>query len=287
MYDVYNIITNRIIDLLEKGTVPWQRPWGGPKQHPKNLSSGRPYRGINVFMLNSAGYASPYWISFNQAKERGGYVQKGQKGWPCIFWKWYEKTDEKTGEVTKSPFLRHYTVFNVEQCENVDYPTIEYPNPGHKSNDLCERLVSGMPNPPKMEWGGTQACYNPFNDTVSMPKPEWFKRAENYYSVLFHELTHSTGHKTRLNRKGVTDTIVFGSQTYGKEELVAEMGATYLCGYAGIENVVMETSASYIDAWLKKIRGNNRLVVQAAAHAQRSTDYILGAVNSEEYESET
>lgn len=276
MRQAYQVITDRIVDLLESGTVPWRKPWGGEDGHPKNLVSGKKYRGINTFMLSVACYDSPYWLTFKQAKQRGGYVKKGEKGFPCIYWNTREVEDRKTGETKEVPFMRYYTVFNVKQCENVPYPINEERKNPFEPIELCERILAGMPNPPSIDRRGTLAVYSPRTDQVTIPEAERFLKPEYFYSVLFHELIHSTGHPSRLARPGITEPIVFGSETYSKEELVAEMGATFLCGHAGIENIVIENSAAYIEEWLSKLRNDNRLVVQAASQAQRAADYVLG-----------
>lgn len=275
MPNVYEVITDRILKLLEQGTVPWHRPWGGDQHHPRNLASGKKYRGVNVFLLSSAGYDSPYWLTFKQAKSREGNVGKGQRGYPCVFWTWLEREDPNTGEQTKRPFLKYYTVFNVDQCEGIDYPDVSAPTRAIPPIKACENLVTAMQRAPPVHHGGGRASYHPSTDTVHMPPRENFEKSEAYYSTLFHELVHSTGHESRLSRPGITKSNVFGSGNYSKEELVAEMGATYLCGHTGIENAVIDNSASYIASWLGRLRNDSRLVVQGAAQAQKAADYIL------------
>ena len=276
MRDVYKIITDRVITLLEAGTVPWQRPWGGESQRPRNLVSDKPYRGINVFLLSAAAYESPYWLTYRQAAERGGYVKKGEHGLPCVFYNWQERVDEKSGEVERRPFLRYYTVFNVQQCDDLRYPVLAQPESTFEPIDRCEHIVQGMPQAPTIEHGFTQACYVPTRDAVQMPARERFCNEESYYSALFHELVHSTGHSSRLKRPGITERPAFGSPQYSREELIAEMGATFLCGQAGIENAIVDNSAAYIASWLKRLRSDSRLVVQAAGQAQKAADWILG-----------
>lgn len=287
--NVYERITARILRQLEEGTVPWRKTWiGGEQGHPRNLASGHYYRGINPFLLACTPYESPYWLTFNQAKKLGGCVLKGEKSTPVIFWKWWEKENSKTGEKEKFPLLRYYNVFNVAQCDlpsdklPTDAPVPEF---DFEPIAACVSVVSHMPSPPAIEHGGVAAAYRPSTDTVQIPKPERFERPEEFYSTLFHELTHSTGHESRLNRPGITSLISFGSRTYSKEELIAEMGATFLCGHCGIENAVIENSAAYIAGWLRKLRDDNRLVVHAAAAAQKAADYILGRGANETDES--
>ena len=274
----YQTITDRVIELLEQGVVPWRKPWvGGPAGHPKNLSSGHRYRGVNVFMLHAAGFDSPWWLTFKQAKSRGGHVRKGEKGWPVVFWKWLEKPDpDKPDKIKRLPMLRHYSVFNVGQCEGIDAPA----PPSTMTFDFdpiesAESIIAAMPERPPIRHDEGRAVYYPSPDYVNMPKPERFERPEGYYSTLFHELTHATGHARRLDRKTLTDYAPFGSATYSREELVAEMGAAFLCGESGIVDGTIENSAAYMAGWLRKLRDDPRLVVTAAAQAQKAADFIL------------
>ncbi len=250
MNKVYSIITDTIIKKLEEGTVPWHMPWSS--DGPRNLISGKAYRGINVFLLGSLGYMSPYWLTFKQAQSLGGHVNKGEKSVPVVFWKTWSQmeTDSDTGKHEKvSRFvLRYYRVFNLEQCT---LPAEEIPqaDPTLKSFDpipKAESVVTAMPNAPEITHQSHRACYSPILDIVNMPKAESFDAPENYYSTLFHELTHSTGHGSRLDRKGITDPVRFGSHDYSKEELVAEMGAAFLSGHCGIEDRILDNSAAYI-----------------------------------------
>ncbi len=275
MGSVYDVITDRIIKLLEAGTVPWHRPWGGTHRQPRNVVSNKPYRGVNTFLLSAAGYETPYWLTFKQARDRDGHVKKGEHGYPCIFWKWIERDDPDSGEATRRPFLKYYTVFNAEQCAGIDVPVTQTPTRAFSAIQCCEHVVTGMPRAPPISHGGDRACYEPTSDRVRLPPKERFDSSEAYYGTLFHELVHSTGHESRLARSGITDTIVFGSRTYSKEELVAEMGATFLCGHTGIENKLIENSASYIASWLQRLRNDSRLVIQSAGQAQKAADYIL------------
>jgi antirestriction protein ArdC len=279
--NVYEIITERILQRLEQGTVPWRKPWhGGEAGMPRNLHTGHLYRGINVFLLAAAGYASPNWLTFRQARQRGGSVRSGEHGTPVVFWKWHH-ADEQDSESRRTqrriPFLRYYTVFNTEQVDGLSLPAAGMP-PQRELLPIqrCEEVVAGMQDAPAIESGRTQAAYLPVRDRIIMPARSAFENAEGYYQTLFHELVHATGHRGRLARPAVMDTAVFGSHAYSKEELVAEMGATFLCGHAGIETATLENAAAYIDSWLRVLRGDSRMVVQAATHAQRAADFILG-----------
>ena len=274
----YSVITDRIIELLERGVVPWRRPWAGGEP-PRNLASGRHYRGINTFMLAVSGYASPWWVTFNQAKQRGGHVRKGEQSTPVVFWKWLEVEDRDTpGKLKRVPFLRYFRVFNVEQCENVAAPAVGSAtgHSGFSAIEAAENVVQTMPKPPRIVTGEPRAWYQPRTDTVNMPARELFADGEGYYVTLFHELAHSTGHESRLNRPGIADLAAFGSQTYSREELIAEMGAAYLAGACGIVQQTIENAASYIAGWLKRLKDDRKLIVIAAAQAQKAADFILG-----------
>jgi len=273
---IYEMITDRMIELMEKGEIPWRRPWNGETM-PMNLISKKPYRGINIFFLNCYAAAEgfgPYWLSFKQAKEKGGTVRKGEKGIPVIFWKLYEK-DKETGELW--PVLRYYTVFNLSQCHGIEAPPAAEAEPLEFSPvEAAERIIEAMPSPPAIEHTEqARAFYMPGKDKVHMPDRELFKSIPEYYSTLFHELSHSTGHKSRLNRDTDHWSHSFGSADYSKEELIAEMGAAFLCAHSRIETATIENSAAYIQGWIKQFKDKPKMLILAAAAAQKSTDWIL------------
>ncbi len=276
---VYQLVTDRVVSLLEREVVPWRRPWSGADVQPQNLVSRRPYRGINPFLLGCTGFVSPFWLTFRQAKERGGYVRKGEKATLVIFWKRWrtERVDPETGdiEVAERPILRYFNVFNVEQCEDIDAPALP-DGRDFQPIERCESVVEDMPKRPTIEHREARAYYRSSCDTVNMPRAELFAGDEEYYSTVFHELTHATGHKDRLGRSGIENVQPFGSADYSREELVAEMGAAFLCGHCGIDTATIDNSAAYIGSWLKRLRDDHRLVVTAAAQAQKAADFILG-----------
>jgi antirestriction protein ArdC len=283
---VYSIITDRIVSLLEKGVVPWQKPWATATANllPRNFISKKPYRGVNVFLLHAMAFESPFWVSYKQAQELGGQVRKGEKSCPVVFWKWLDvegQTSEPGGQNgSRVPMLRYYSVFNVAQCDGIELPNLPGTTRTHNAIESAEQIKASMPKPPEIRHSSTRACYSPLFDLVEMPKPEAFRTGQEYYSVLFHELTHSTGHESRLNRKGVAKSdgewSSFGSTPYAKEELVAEMGAAFLCGHAGIVERTIDNSAAYIGNWLERLKDDKQLVVTAAAQAQKAADYVLG-----------
>jgi antirestriction protein ArdC len=280
--DVYQIIIDRIIRLLEAGTVPWHRPWKGGDQAPQNLVSRKAYRGINVFLLHAAGYPSPFWLTFRQAKSLGGSVKKGEHPFPVVFWKVLEEGEED--EKRRVPLLRYHSVFNVAQCEGIDVPSLE-PTGDFHPIDRCEKVVADMPRRPEIRHGAERACYSPLDDTVTMPEARLFESPEAYYGTLFHELTHATGHQSRLARKEIVESNRFGSDPYSREELVAEMGAAFLYGHCAIETTTVEQSAGYIQSWLGRLKSDRKLVVIAAAQAQKACDFILNVQAAEDEDS--
>ena len=207
---------------------------------------------------------------------------KGEHGTPVVFWKWLDVEGERDeqGKSKRVPLLRYYSVFNVAQCDGIDAPQAASTPRLHTPIEAAERIVASMPLRPTISHGGERACYSPALDLVKMPEASTFKSAEDYHNVLFHELTHATGHESRLNRKGVSGSdgewSAFGSTPYAREELVAEMGAAFLCGQAGIVERTLDNSAAYVAGWLERLRNDARLVVTAAAQAQKAADYVLG-----------
>jgi antirestriction protein ArdC len=284
MSDVYAIVTEKITAALEAGTVPWQRPWTVPGGMPRNLVSKRPYRGMNRILLAlGEPYASPWWLTFRQAKALGGHVRAGEKAALVTFWKRPEPNgpgDDHDEDATdrRAPLLRYYHVFNVAQCEGIAAPPLEDIVPtAHERLNWCEQIVTGMPHPPAIRDGYDRAFYSPTVDLVGMPRLELFRSAEDYYATLFHEVTHATGHPSRLDREHLGTPAPFGSPDYSREELVAELGAAFLCGHAGIFPHVADNQAAYLAGWLKVLKGDKRLLPIAASQAQRAADFILGA----------
>lgn len=283
--NVYEMINKRIMELLEQGTIPWRKPWNAQSNYPKNLASGRKYQGVNVWLLACQEYSSPYWLTFKQCQDRGGHVIKGSKSTPVIFWKWLDKkeSDDDTSTTGKIPLLRYYSVFNIEQT------TLTPPVPEEAVNEFnpitkAEEIIANMPLKPDIQYGGNRACYSPSLDYIKLPHQHTFLSVEEYYSTLFHELSHATGHPSRLARKSILEPSYFGSHQYSKEELVAEMGAAFLCGHCGIEQKTIDNSAAYISGWLKSLKNDKTLLIHAAAQAQKAADYILDLKGGEDSE---
>lgn len=288
--EIYQQITDRIVELLEQGTIPWRKSWGAAAKHGishQNLYSKTIYRGINVLLLSAAGFSSPYWVTFNHAKALGGNVKKGSKGIKLVFWSFVEKVREKDGEdqVSWVPLLKSFTVFNVEQCEGFDCPALPTEAPTFNAIDEAEKLVANMPARPEIRHAQQRAFYSGAFDFVNMPKRESFTFSEEYYSTLFHELGHATGHKSRLNRPGITECHEFGDEDYSKEELVAEMTAAFLCGETGIAPKTITNSAAYIASWLRALKNDHKLVISAASAAQKAADWIRNEKAQERDES--
>lgn len=280
MNALYQSVTDTIIQALERGVVPWRKPWDTANPFPVNAVSGKAYRGVNVFLLGLTPFTDHRWLTMKQANERGGRIRKGEKSSTAIFWKLWdtENPDQETGELRKLsvPLLRHYRVFNAEQCEGLDLPEVHRPQERpHERIERAEIIVREMKNPPTIQECGSSAWYNPSKDLVQIPAIGKFKSPDLYYGTLFHELGHSSGHVTRLNRIGVMEHIRFGSGEYSQEELVAELTSAFCSATAGLDTSLIEDSASYIQGWLSVLKGDEKALVIAAAQAQKAADWIV------------
>ena len=279
---IYDLITDRIIALLEADVIPWRKPWDAAGNAPRNLTSCKAYRGVNAMLLANLGFSSPWFATFRQVKSLGGSVKRGAHGFPVVFWKFREDAAEpdgenETGRRDRVPLLRYYTVFNLEQTEGIpveEIPTLETRR--FDPIEACERIVAEMPQRPEIRHTTeARAYYRPSTDTVTMPLRESFHSAAEYFSTLAHELVHSTGAPSRLARKSLEDWAPFGTADYSREELVAEMGAGFLCAHAGIASATLENSAAYIQNWLQVLKDDRRAVIVAAGQAQKAADFIL------------
>jgi antirestriction protein ArdC len=284
--DVYAIVNEKIIKLLEAGVVPWRKPWTTAGL-PRNLVSKKPYRGVNVFLLSVSKYVSPFWLTLRQANELGGHVRKGEESTIVIYWKADDviqrsedsEVEEPEAQPRRRFLLRFYRVFNLEQCELPPAVTDKLPRietHQHDPIEAVEQIIAAMPDPPEIERTGSQAFYSPLTDRITLPPRELFISAEEDACTTLHELVHSSGSEKRLAREGLCEAAPFGSPVYSKEELTAEFGAAYLCAEAGISNAVLSNQAAYIAGWLGRLRGERKLLIHAAAQAQRAADYILG-----------
>lgn len=282
--DVYTRVTSRIIDSLEQGVRPWMRPWSvehvagritRPLRH-----NGQPYKGINVLMLwdsaETQGFGNPFWMTFQQAKELGGFVKKGEHGSPVVYANTFKKkeTTEAGDEIEQEiPFLKEYTVFNADQVEGLPghfYQVAEQPRETLERIDHAERFFAN--SKADIRYGGTRAYYAVEPDYVRMPPFETFRDAESHAATLAHELTHWTRHASRLNRD--LGRKKWGDEGYAMEELVAELGSAYLCADLRITPEVREDHASYIENWLKVLKDDKRAVFSAASLASQAVDFL-------------
>ena len=285
--DVYRRVTQKIIADLEQGVRPWLKPWNAehaagritrPLRH-----NGLPYSGVNVLMLwleaEAKGYSAPLWMTFKQAQELGGHVRKGQHGSLVVYANRLKKTetDEATGEEIEQeiPYLKGYTVFNVEQIDGLPahyYAPASPPQTPTERNARLERFfaVTGA----TLCHGGNRAYYALEPDHIQLPPFECFKDPESYYATKAHEFIHWTRHPSRLDRD--LGRKKWGDAGYAKEELVAELGSAYLCADLGITPEVRDDHAAYIASWLKALNDDQRLIFTAAAHAQRAVDFLHG-----------
>jgi antirestriction protein ArdC len=287
MREIYSRITRRIIADLEQGIRTWHRPWSAGNSEGRIMRplrhNGIPYQGINVVMLWSAsvanGYACPFWLTFRQAHELGGHVKKGERGELVVYASRVTRTatNDKGEEVEREiPFLKGYTVFNAEQCEGLpahytakaEVPTL---SPLQRI-EAADRFFAATGA--DIRHGGTRAYYAEGPDYVQMPPFETFRDAESYAATLGHELCHWTKHAKRLARD--MGRARYGDEGYAREELVAELGAAFLCADLGITPDVRPDHAAYIATWLKVLRDDKRFIFSAAAHAQRAADYLHG-----------
>lgn len=280
--NIYTEVTEKIVAMLETGTAPWHKPWSDGSAVIKRplRSNGKAYKGINTLLLWSEteqhGYQSASWLTFAQAKKEGGHVKKGEKSTPVIFFKFIEIEDKETGEPKKIPLLNYYRVFNADQCENLPEkyskkgvivsPAMSNPD---KPDEALESFLAGTQA--VIRHGGNRAYFSPGNDYVQLPEFKFFESATRYYSVALHELTHWTGHKSRLDRIKATS---FGSSDYAKEELVAELGAAFLCSELGINAEPREDHAHYLKSWLRVLKADNKAIFHAASQSESACEYL-------------
>ena len=275
--DVYEIVTNRIIEQLEQGYIPWEKPWTGVRSGAFNRITKRPYSLLNQMLLQHNGE----YATFREWQKLGGHIRKGEKSEIVVFWKILEKEErnEATGEKEKKkiPMLRYYNVFHISQVEGVE------PLPPEQLNDEVEPIEAGdkiitdyitREHLNFRECKSNKAYYSPSDDTVVVPLKEQYQLINEYYSTTFHELTHSTGHRNRLNR--VNSVASFGSQDYSKEELVAEIGSATLMNISGIETPkTFRNSTAYVQNWLQVLRNDKKFIVSASSKAEKATKFIL------------
>ena len=284
--DLYTRITSQIVEQLEKGVRPWMKPWNAehaagrvsrPLRH-----NGEPYRGVNILTLwmtaEAKGHLSPFWLTFAQCKELGGFVKKGEHGTPVVYANTFKKKDinEAGDEIEQEiPFLKEYTVFCADQCEGLPtpfYQLAERPTEKIERIEQAERFFAHTKA--DIRTGGNQAYYAVGADYVQMPPFETFRDAESHAATLAHELTHWTRHPSRLNREFGRKR--FGDEGYAVEELVAELGSAFLCADLAITPEVREDHAAYLQNWLTVLKNDRRAIFTAASHATKAVDFLHG-----------
>lgn len=267
--------------LIEKGeTLPWNKPWsshGGGL--PRNLASGKAYRGLNIWRLLLTGESCQFWVTIAQAKKLGGKVKeaevKAKNGVMCWFWSFPSKAERAEG---KKPFCKRFYVFNaLSQCEGLEDKLPQpAPKQPHEAIEAAEAFVKNMPDTPRMETAG-QAFYRPMEDRVYMPEIGYFDSPEHYHATLFHEIGHWTGHGSRMDRDGVTMPHKFGSHGYSQEELVAEFFSALAMAETGIEcEDTRKNTLAYLQNWLKALKNDPEMLIRAASEAQKALDWAVG-----------
>ena len=278
-FDVYAAVTDRIIKQMERGIIPWEKPFGGMMSGAISGSTGKPYSLLNQMLLSKPGA----YYTFNQIQKKGGSIRKGEKSQLVVFWKQIpvKEQDKQTGEIktTVVPMLRYYNVFHIDQCEGITHTATE-PEPMQTCPE-AESIISEYLDRSGVELIqriSDEAYYSPARDCVVLPLAEQFNSKEERYSTLFHEIAHSTGHQSRLNR--LRATAHFGSESYSKEELVAEITAAALMNHTGMETKgTFRNSTAYIQNWLMALRNDKRMIVTASGAAAKAFDYItIGTV---------
>lgn len=272
--DIYKEITDRIIREMETGIIPWQKPWvsrGGAISH----STGKPYSLLNQLLLGREGE----YITFKQCQEEGGKIRKGEKAKFVVFWKFLPVIDEETQEEKQVPFLRYYSVFHIDQCEGIEAKHMESLPELAETDTTAESIIADYLNREGVHMihqTGNDSYYQPSTDKIVLPLIEQFKGTAQYYSTAFHELIHSTGHPKRLNR--IDATAFFGTESYSKEELVAEIGAATLTNLSGLESAAsMKNSSAYIQNWLQVLKNDKHFIISAAGKAEKAVNLVLGA----------
>lgn len=295
--NVYQVITDRIVELLRKGTIPWKQSWTTIR--PQNLVTKHIYHGFNRLLLCSSEFSSPYFLTAQQCYKLGGRIRKGERGTPVVYyqnsWKLADGSfsdgknlsNEQKQSLSRSAMLKYYTVFNVTQCIGLDDHLPEPPAAAAVQEsfpfDVADTILENFQNGPIVQQADNfDPCYHPRMDVVQMPNISLFKTPANYYQTLFHELIHSTGHASRLARPDVTTReIRFGSEEYSREELVAEIGSSFLMNQAGIlSEEIVENNAAYVQHWIAKLQNDPKMIVFAASAAEKASTFILSGASA-------
>lgn len=289
--ETYEKITASLLSLIEKGDLlPWQKSWKGSSEWARSMSTKREYQGVNRWVLTLTAQAngwSPWYGTYKQITELGGQVRKGEKSSLAVFWKFIDTTNKVTGLSETIPFLRTFNVFSASQADNLPEKFYNKPEPSDVTADEGAQIVfdaytqgQGIP----VSYGGDRAFYSPSADRINLPHLESFVGSEEFYSVAFHEATHSTGHTSRLNRD-LADIAKFGDHAYSREELVAELGSSLVLGVLGLDKPhVVENQAAYLKGWMSKIASDPQAFVWASGRAEKAANMILGVVETKREE---
>jgi antirestriction protein ArdC len=278
---VYQDINKDILDRLDRGIIPWKKPWNPARWIPMNLITKQPYRGWNYFCLEWAMAhlqpSAPWFLTRQQARSRGGDIKPGAVGMPIVKWvdPRHPQSDESGSGHPRYMIPKCYEVYSVDQTEGIAFDPAPRAAVPFDKIAACEDLLAGMSDLPNVLPSGNRACYSWIRDVILMPPAGNFPVREQFYSTLFHEIIHSTGHPKRLNRPGVAENDGFGQPKYSREELIAEFGAVFLCGLAGVHPKTVENSAAYIQGWKDRIAADGKALFCAATKAQAAIDFLL------------
>ncbi len=275
-FNIYEEITNRIINQLESGEIPWHKPWHGITSGAYNRVSKKPYSLLNQMLLMHDGE----YATYKQWTDLGGTIKKGEKSEIVVFWKIFQVEEEENGKKVKKsiPLLKYINVFHVSQVDGVEPKSVKPIE--HNPVEEAEKIKSDYVDREHLlieELITNRAFYSPSRDYIQVPCKEQYDNVNEFYSTLFHEMVHSTGHKDRLGRLDVNAKLAsFGSEDYSKEELIAEIGSAFLMNHVGIEtSKTFKNSAAYIQSWLKVLKDDNRFIVSASSKAEKAMKYIL------------
>lgn len=282
--NVYQKVTDRIVELLNQGVCPWRKAWFSNPAI--NYVTRKPYSLLNQFLLNRGGE----WLTFNQIRERGGHLRAGSKGGMVVFFKFVEKEDAETGERTRYPILKYYHVYHLDDCEGIESkiesPSGQVLNPVFACDSAVAEYISRDGVTIEYDDFGNRAYYSPASDKVVVPGINRYRSVNEYYATLFHELVHSTGAESRLNR-GLVGYSEHNRENYSREELVAEIGANMLLARFGLDdNSTTENNAAYIAGWLRALQNDNHMIVVCASQSEKAVKYFLGELDAPEEEAE-
>ncbi len=285
-FDIYQMVTDKIIECLDEGVVPWRKTWNDYGL-PRNFISQKPYRGINSILLSLTKHEFPVFLTVKQVNDLGHTVRKGSKSHLVVFYKKSLQDEDgkyikgNIGEnregLTERFLLRYYRVFNIADVEGLEVTLSKRHTSENVKIQACESVVENMIDAPTISYSDLRQCsYNRHTDEIKMPEINSFDSSHEFYNTLFHELTHATGHPKRLDRESLTKSKGFGDSYYSKDELIAEIGATFLCSITGVlREEIAENNSAYIQGWLEVLKEDQRLIFRAAKEAQKAVDWIL------------